>query len=446
LCSDTGPSTTKGGAAIPAFLGPDPLAYSELDTQTTGTVSYGAAVQMIDARRLAGLGERLVVGASFDGANPGFAGESFIGGITPESRVFVGPGVLIDEPGENTPVRLAVSNAYAGLFASEALDLTSRLTLTVSGRYNAAEIDLKDQGGGDLTGSHHYDRFNPAIGAAYQIASGISAYAGYAEANRAPTPAELSCAGPADACSLANFFVGDPELKQVVAHTVEAGLRGAVSPRPGATLSYGLALYRSDLDDDIAFVNSPVLNRAFFANIGRTRRQGVDANLDFQTGRWRVWAAYSHIDATYRSGFVEAGGQNPAADAAGQLTIRPGDRFPGVPANQFKAGVSVKATPALTLGLTALGRDGAYLFGDEANLTPKLPGYAVLNLNADYQLTPRLRLFARIENAADARYYTYGTFSPTAAVRLAQAPGAANPRSYSPAAPIGGFGGIRVNF
>ena len=54
----------------------------------------------------------------------------------------------------------------------------------------------------------------------------MTAYVGYSEANRAPTPAELSCASPAAPCSLTNFFVGDPDLKQVVAHTVEAGLRG----------------------------------------------------------------------------------------------------------------------------------------------------------------------------------------------------------------------------
>jgi hypothetical protein len=44
------------------------------------------------------------------------------------------------------------------------------------------------------------------------------------------------------------------------------------------------------------------------------------------------------------------------------------------------------------------------------------------------------------------RYYTFGTFSPTGSVALAQAPGAANPRSLSLAAPAGGFGGVRVSF
>ena len=71
-----------------------------------------------------------------------------------------------------------------------------RLALTVSGRFNAALVDLNDQNGGDLTGNHSYNHFNPAAGVTYQVTPWLTAYAGYAVANRAPTPAELSCAGP----------------------------------------------------------------------------------------------------------------------------------------------------------------------------------------------------------------------------------------------------------
>jgi iron complex outermembrane recepter protein len=59
---------------------------------------------------------------------------------------------------------------------------------------------------------------------------------------------------------------------------------------------------------------------------------------------------------------------------------------------------------------------------------------------------PRVMVFGSIDNVNDARYYSYGTFSPTTAAFLAQAPIATNPRSYSPAAPIGAFAGVRVTF
>ncbi len=444
LCSDAGFSTTLGGAFIPDFLNGGP--YSELDNQTTNTNAYGVSAQITNSNELFGLKNHIVAGASFDGAQTAFGATSFIGGLTTLDRVFIGPGIVIDEPGSNSPVGVAISNATYGLYVADTLNLTPRLALTLSGRFNAAVIDLNDQNGGDLTGNHQYNHFNPAAGITYQFTPWLTAYAGYAVANRAPTPAELSCAGPANSCSLANFFVGDPDLQQVVSHTVEAGVRGTFAPFDGARLSYNLGLFRSNLDNDIAFINSVTQGRAFFANIGQTRRQGVDAGVQLKTDRWLAYIAYTHTDATFQSGFIEASGNNPAADADGNVAVRSGNRLPGIPANQLKLGVYYKATDKWTVGATAIAASSTFLFGDEANLTPQLPGYFTMNVSTTYQLTDNVQLFGWAQNITNARYYTFGTFSPTGSVFIAQAPGATNPRSLSPAAPIGGFGGVRVTF
>ena len=446
LCQDPGtPSTTRGGGAIPAFLGND-ASYNELDVNTTNTNAYGAAAQVTDTGTLFGLKNNFIAGASFDGAQTEFSASAFIGGVTPVSRVYIGPGVAIDEPGNNVPVRVAISDSNVGGFASDTLNLTSALALTVSGRFNFAEIDLKDQAGGDLTGNHAYARFNPAAGLTYSFASWLTAYAGYAEANRAPTPAELSCAGPENSCSLANFFVGDPDLKQVVAHTVEAGLRGHFNVNSGARLTYDLGLFHTDSNNDIIFINSVTLNRAFFANVGQTRRQGVSFRADLKLRRVSAYVGYTYTDATYRTGYVEAGGSNPDADADGNIAVRPGNKLPGVPRSIVKLGLDGMITASWQAGVDAQYQSGQYLFGDEANLTPRLPGYFVMNLHSTYDITPRLQIFANAQNVLDRRYYTYGTFSPTTSVSLVQAPNATNPRSYSLAEPLGFFGGMRVKF
>ena len=118
----------------------------------------------------------------------------------------------------------------------------------------------------------------------------------------------------------------------------------------------------------------------------------------------------------------------------------------GIPANQVKFGVQYKATPAWTVGATAVAASGQYLFGDEANLTKQLPGYFVLNLNTSYQITRNIQLFGLVQNVTDTKYYIYGTLSPTSSITFLPAPGTTNQRSYNIAAPIGGFGGIRVTF
>ena len=446
LCQAPGVySTTRGGGAIPAFLGNN-AAYNELDTQTTNTNSYGASGQFTDTGELLSLKNHFVAGASFDGAQTEFSATAYIGGVTPVSRVFIGPGVVIDELGNTVPVRVAISDSDAGGYVSDTLKLTDALAVTASGRFNFAEVDLRDQGAGDLTGNHAFARFNPAAGATYKVASWLTAYAGYAEANRAPTPAELSCAGPQNACSLANFFVGDPDLKQVVAHTIEAGLRGHVNLSDTARFGYDIGLYHTDSNNDILFINSPTLNRAYFANVGQTRRQGFSARFDLTLPRVTVYASYTYTDATAQTRYTESTGSNPAADANGDIVVQPGNTLPGIPRNILKLGVDGDISQAWHAGADGQLQSGQFLVGDEANLTPRLPGFFTLNLHTSYDITRRIQLFADVQNALDRKYYTFGSFAPTNAVYLAQAPNAANPRSYSPAAPIGAFGGVQVTF
>jgi len=438
-------ATGLAGNPIPDFLNGGP--YSDLDQQSTNTNGYGVSLQLTNRDELLGHPNQFIAGFSFDGAQTLFGASTQIGGLSLSDRVFAGPGITIDQPGGSiAPVRVGISDAYYGAFFTDTLDFTSQLSGNVSGRYNLALIDLSDQLGSSLTGNHTFSRFNPAGGLTYKVLPGLTAYASYADANRAPTPAELTCASAASPCSLANFFTGDPSLQQVVSHTIEAGLRSQFHPLEGATVSANVAYYRSTLNNDILFVNSPIQGRALFQNVGTTLRQGVDLSAQVKTDRLLAWFAYSYIDATFQTGFTESSENNPGAGANGNIQVQPGNHLSGIPSNLWKLGVDYKVTDAWTVGGTGVAASGQFLFGDEANLTSKTPAYFVLNLHTSYQLTPHLQLFGLIENAFNTTYYTFGTFSPTSSVPIVQVPGAANTRSYSPAAPIAGTIGIRVTF
>ncbi len=446
LCESPGVyATARDGNPIPDFLNGGP--YSDLDQQSTSTNGYGATLQATNRRSLFGHPNQLIAGLSFDGGQSLFGASTEIGGLSLDNRVFFGPGVTVDQAdGSIAPVRVAVSNAYYGGFFTDTFDITSALSANLAGRYNFAQIDLSDQLGAALSGDHSFGHFNPSAGLTWKFVPEASAYASYAVSNRAPTPAELTCASAASPCSLANFFVGDPNLQQVVGHTVEAGLRGRLHPLADATLTTDLAYFHTTLDNDILFVNSPIEGRAFFENVGSTLRQGVDLNIQLKTGRLLAWLAYSYTDAAFQTGFTESSENNPAADANGNIQIQPGDRLPGIPPSLLKLGVNYKLTDAWTVGGTGIYASGQFLFGDEANLTAPTPPYFVLNLHSSYQVTKALQVFAVLENAFNASYYTYGTFSPTASVPIVQAPRAANPRSYSPAAPIAVTVGLRATF
>ena len=84
-----------------------------------------------------------------------------------------------------------------GVYFSDTLDLTRELTLTVGGRYNFARLTSGQHRHRlpEVDGDHVYERFNP-MGGLPTDQRRPALYGSYAEANRAPTPAELACSDP----------------------------------------------------------------------------------------------------------------------------------------------------------------------------------------------------------------------------------------------------------
>lgn len=447
MCESPGVyATDRSGNPIRAFLGVNGV-YGSVVEQTTNSNGYGTSLQLTNRAPVFGLPNQLVVGFSFDGAATTFSANTVLSAFDVVARNSIPPFITIDlADGSIAPVRAYITSGYYGAYFTDTLSVTPRLSANVSGRFNDAQIDITDESGGSLTGNHVYSRFNPAGGLTYKLTPAISLYGGYAESNRAPTPAELTCSNPSAPCSLANFFTGDPNLKQPVAHTIEIGARGQFAPFENAKLDWNISGYRTNVDDDIIFTQSVILGTGFFQNVGSTLRQGVDIGARLTTPRWQAWASYSYINATFQNGFVESSPNNPAADVNGNITVQPGDRLPGVPANVFKAGVQCKVTGKWTVGAIGVATTSQYLFGDEANLTKPLPGYFRLDLNTSYQFTKNIQAFVLLQNSFNEKYYVYGTFSPTTSVPIIQVPNATNTRSYNIAAPIAAYGGVKVTF
>jgi iron complex outermembrane recepter protein len=369
-----------------------------------------------------------------------------IGGLS-LNRGFSGPGIsIVASDGSVSPVRLHTLNNYYGLYITDTVDITERLSGTLSARFNSAQITLHDQLGTDLNGVHSYNRLNPAAGLTYKLTPTISLYGGYAETNRAPTPAELSCADPLAPCSLTNFFVGDPHLNQVVAHTFEVGVRGAHNDGSDTKLEWNFGLFRTNNDDDILFVSSPTVGRAFFRNVGETRRQGIELGFRFRTQRLNIYANYAFTDATFQTALTLNSKNNPFAGPDGTIRVQPGNKLPGVPRNLFKIGADYNVTTKWVIGFSAIAATGKYLVGDESNVNPTTGAYGVVNVHSAYQITEHFQAFALMNNVLNTRYATFGTFSPVTSVPLIQAPGSTNTRSLTLAPPISMFGGIRAVF
>jgi len=241
---------------------------------------------------------------------------------TINTQLFVNPSNLIVDTPESSPfganpVNLKGLNRNFGAFFTDTFDVTPALSVTASGRYNSAAVDVQDLRGTALTGDNRFTRFNPAIGATYKLLPTLTAYAGFAENTRTPTASEIECSNPLTPALLPTNLAGDPpNLKQVVAHTYEFGLRGKIpaASADAGTLSWNLSAFRTNLDDDIYGVATSV-STGFFQNIGSTRRQGIEAALNYQAVAWSACINYSYVDATFESPLLLPSPSSPFQDA-----------------------------------------------------------------------------------------------------------------------------------
>jgi outer membrane receptor protein involved in Fe transport len=448
LCNDDGSVVTgRNGVQVPNFLNSG--IYSGLSVQGLDSHAYGASAQVTNDGEVAGLHNHIVAGASFDGSDSVFNGSASIGGFDPYTREYLGPGSVQDQPDEGVnPVKVATTTRYYGLFAQDVLTFAPNLDLNLGGRFNDAETNLYDKLGGPVVGQHSYNRFNPSAGLTFRVESWLKLYASYVETNRVPTPQELSCASAANPCSLLSFFVGDPNLKQVVARTVEFGGRGEVASIAGGRLSWNADYFHTKDKDDLIYETTDYNpNLAYYTNAGASLRQGVEANLRYDTKVLHASLGYAYTDATFQSSLLLGSDSNPESDANGNIHVVPGDRIPGIPRHRGTAVVEYNITDRWTVGGNAILQSSQYRFGDEANLTKPVGGYVVVNFNTAYKVTDAITVFGIVNNVFDQRYDTYGSFGPVGDVPWPNVPGGVtDPRTASPGMPVAGYGGVRVAF
>jgi iron complex outermembrane receptor protein len=385
----------ENGLAVVAGDDLEGAAVNRTNTEQSGS---GFALQADFTGVLAGRDNSFTVGVAHDNGDVGYAASTELGALD-ATRQAIGGGVFVGE----AFTELLASTTSTGFYLTNTFVLGERAALTASGRYNRTRVLLEDQLGDELNGDHTFQRFNPALGLTVGEES-LTFYAGYSEANRAPSPVELTCADEDDPCRLPNAFLADPPLEQVVAKTFELGMRGALGEG-----RWHAGVFRTTNEDDILFISAGALtNQGFFDNVGETRREGFELNLG--GGERFGWSLdYTYLDATFREGFVVASANHPNT-ADGEIEVEVGDRLPLVPEQLLKAGFRFAPTADLTLGAELVAASGSHFRGDEGNLANELDGYALLGVRAEYRLTERTRLFINVDNLLDEEYETFGLF------------------------------------
>ncbi len=465
LCQPDGvtPLTNAAGQALPDISAGGTRYIGENDLELLHSWGRGATLQTANDAAIFGHTNHFTVGAAVDYASSGYYAGAQLGLLN--AQLVVQPSALFVDTPENSPGALANGDAVPvnvdsvnkafGVYLTDTFNVTAVLAVTAGGRYNIAQVNLADQLGTRLSGHNRYVHFNPSIGATYALGHSTTLYGDYSVNNRVPTPGEIECSDPQAPCLLPASLSGDPPtLRQVVSHTMEIGLRGTVERIPvfGGAMRWNFSVFRTVLHDDIHGVATS-LSSGYFANIGDTRRQGLETGVNFDAPRWSAYLHYSLVRATFLTALVIPASSNPFQDASGNIHVQPGDQFPGIPENRWKIGGDLSLSPIWSIGMSVNIVSSVYYVGDESNQLAPLRGYTVVEVHSSYRPRHHVRLFLTIENLLDSHYATWGILSDPTGVgapgipvhALTNGPGVNN-RFISPAAPLEVFGGVRVRF
>jgi iron complex outermembrane recepter protein len=400
----------------------------------TGTTSAGGTIQLGYDRSFFGHANHLIAGAEYTHHDV-------------RVRVFDE-----DTDGESSLESLISDDQNAvGVYVQDNLDVAKdllragdRLVMTVAVRWDWLRHGIDDRsppdGQPNASGVSTFSRPNPAIGFNYNPSREWGFYFSYAEGFRAPAFLELTCAGPGSICpGLQAGVAPDPPLKAVTARNYEVGLRA----RPTPWLDAELALFRTDVFDDIYSVSPTGTTGLFFQNVGDTRRQGIEVSLGARPiDSLEARLNYAYTEATFQDNLMLATPRLTPGCAASPCTqfVRSGDELPLVPRHRINARLDYQLTSWLSLWLGAAYVGSQRLRGDEANVERTLTDYFVVNAGAR-AAWKGFTAFVTINNLLNNEYETFGTFAPNA--KLAGAP----VESFlTPAAPINVLAGISYKF
>ncbi|HDO7045063.1 TPA: TonB-dependent receptor [Klebsiella pneumoniae] len=261
--------------------------------------------------------------------------------------------------------------------------LTDKLSLDAGVRYSSVWFDSNDYyitpGNGDDSGDASYHKWLPAGSLKYALTDAWNVYLSAGRGFETPTINELSYRS--DNQSGLKFG-----LKPSTNDTVEIGSK----TRIGNGL-FTAALFQTNTDNEIV-VDSSSGGRTSYKNAGKTRRQGMELGLDQQFGEsWRLKAAWTWLDATYRTNVCDDASCN-------------GNRIPGIARNMGYASFGYQPEQGWYAG-----SDIRYMSDIMANdeNTAKAPSWTVVGLTTGYKWSygrMDMDLFGRIDNLFDREY------------------------------------------
>ena len=272
-----------------------------------------------------------------------------------------------------------------GWYIRDELTFNNNLVLSGGGRIEKSNIkvgltDFKDSG-------YNYDEDKDHNGKVFELGitwlpkESVKTYAKFSKVYRYPfTDEQASYFGSTP-------WGGDsfnPDLEAEKGKSYEAGLELTHSN----DISFGLTLFRIDMEDEISW------NGSMNDNLDETRHRGLESFLNYNLrGVLDLQLNYTYQEATFEKG------------------ANKGNDIPLVPNHLISAILDLALPYDIHLIPSVQYVSDSYLSGDNDNNTEKLDGYTVADLLLRYKSSigdVKVTLFLGVSNIFDKEFSTFG--------------------------------------
>ncbi|AEL05510.1 TonB-dependent siderophore receptor [Xanthomonas campestris pv. raphani] len=298
---------------------------------------------------------------------------------TPYSIDVLAPRYGMAQPGRLAPITDTDERQQVwGVYAQDQIDLGARWKALLGVRYDHYQQDIANRLRA-TTQQASDGVISPRAGLTVHVDDTLSLYASAAAGFR-----PNSGVG-------ANGQSFAPEKSR----SLETGLKYV---QPGEGLEATLAVFRIDKENVLSL--DPA-DTSFSLPVGQMRSEGAELDL---LGRLTP-----HLAASVGLAYTDSQVTRSSAAAMG-TGLAEGRRFPNVPRVSGNAFVNyaqpLSGTRSAAVGV-GVSRTGERLGSVDSNTGFVLPAYTVWRLVGHYDLSERLRLYAKVENLTDRRYAAF---------------------------------------
>lgn len=298
---------------------------------------------------------------------------------TPYSIDVLAPRYGVAQPGRLAPITDTDERQQVwGVYAQDQIDLGARWKALLGVRYDHYQQDIANRLRA-TTQQASDGVISPRAGLTVHLDDTLSLYASAAAGFR-----PNSGVG-------ANGQSFAPEKSR----SLETGLKYV---QPGEGLEATLAAFRIDKENVLSL--DPA-DTSFSLPVGQMRSEGAELDL---LGRLTP-----HLAASVGLAYTDSQVTRSSAAAVG-TGLAEGRRFPNVPRFSGNAFVNyaqpLSGTRSAAVGV-GVSRTGERLGSVDSNTGFVLPAYTVWRLVGHYDLSERLRLYAKVENLTDRRYAAF---------------------------------------